>query len=229
MDNLSTGDILIYSKNAFFSGITKIFSLSNYDHVSIVIRLDSEYLPKIKILKDSGDLYLLESNTKLYNLTHPTYQFKIKKYHNNEGNQIFYRKIHQKYKTEIFYQKIKDYIKSNATEIYIGNQILKITDIIDSRLDNISPINIQNSNWYNNYVSGFCSSLALGFYNYILGLGLTDTKALPRDYYYNYNNIFDTINLLSDDGNYNYELFLFFFLLIIIIIALCYIKKVRFQ
>jgi hypothetical protein len=47
MDNLSTGDILIYSNSEYISVVIKAWIWSEYMHTSIVLRIDLSYLSKI--------------------------------------------------------------------------------------------------------------------------------------------------------------------------------------
>ncbi len=230
-DDLSTGDILIYSCSNYFSNVVKLITSSEYNHVTIVLRLDSSCFPKIKILKDGGDLFVLESITNLLNLFPETYTFKIKKLDINYSK-IMYRKLKNIYKTPNFYTKLINYLQSNVVEIHDSNKIVKDIKVIDSSNEKIIPIPIENSRYLNNYTSAFCSNLSMGFYNSTLNLNIEIFNYYPGDFLnHKLDYIFESPKLLEDQS-YDYNIFLFIFTIILIIIlliyfTLCILRKYR--
>jgi len=215
---LSTGDILIYSSSDYFSNITKLITWSEYNHVAIVLRIDSTHLPQIKILENGGDLFILESITNLLNLFPNKFTFKIKKMDINSCK-IMYRKIRETHKTTNFYIRLINYIQSNVVEIHKSDKIINDVKVIGSNNDKIIPIPTHESN---NYTSAYCSNLSMGFYNYTLNLNILDFNYYPRDFLDpKLDYIFESSKLLEDQS-YNYKVFLFICTLIFIVILCIY-------
>jgi len=227
MDNLSTGDILIYSGNNFFQNAVKIIAMSKYNHVSVVIRIDESSLPDIKILPDGGNLYTLDTKANLLDVLAPPYGFKLKKF--DGSAKIFYRKIHNKYKTPEFYQKIANCIKKYTQYIYENDKVLnKIRNIFGSNSENPELL-INHNGFIESYRASFCSSMTLSFYNYILNLNLSNTVTLPGHFITDsYNHIFDNSIILDNTSNNSSTLSIITIILVLLIILIAiyfYVRK----
>jgi hypothetical protein len=62
MDQIQTGDVVLMSSITPFAIVVKWCLASEYNHISVAVRIDESFLPDIKVVPTGGKLLLLEFN-----------------------------------------------------------------------------------------------------------------------------------------------------------------------
>jgi|SRR5579871_2395384 len=172
MDDLHTGDLLLFSNNSSTGFLLKTFTSSIWNHSGVAVRL----LPSGKIsFTNEGELYILEVNTVerfdiisnevIKGVTISEFEWVARSY-----NLIAYRKLQRKLITPKFANKVAQFIKKYHKRSFPGSSAVFIGVWLGLPIvgENESRGNI------------FCSELVAHFYNQCLEIDLDDKNVGKR-------------------------------------------------
>ena len=127
-DQIQTGDVVLLSSITTFAIIVKWTNFTEFNHVAVAVRIRSEKLPEIKVVKTGGTLCLIEFNGDDFKnvLTGQIHHGNrlvllddiIAKY-----KRISYRRLHHLHYSSNFNNKIKDFIKKYCNTIIAMDMI----------------------------------------------------------------------------------------------------------
>jgi hypothetical protein len=229
-DQIQTGDVILMSSITPFAIVVKWSICSEYNHVSIAVRIDKDYLPNIKVVKRGGMLCLIEFNGDLIK--------NVLTGKNHKGNRLVvfndiidkykrlsFRKLDRIHYTDQFERKVEDFIYkycNHVTEMDVMTPILCILGL---------QLNIDE---YNNHPE-FCSELAAKFYGDLIPGSIKDPyKSLLPPHFAGkkYNNLFSSdVRDLKNEPHAVMDFFhsVYFWIIIAIILIILFIyctKKV---
>jgi len=150
-----TGDLLVNNSRGKFATTIRFFTISNYNHVTVAVRIDPNYLPKIKIVRTGGAILFLEPSRVKENGQYKR-EVRINMMDNKKVLRLplkdqFYSREFENRITELIYQtgnclelKHKEYIKIQQPENfrptlnYMSNRIQLTSPILYLCSENVA-------------------------------------------------------------------------------------------
>lgn len=171
MDDIHTGDLLLFSNNSSTGFLLKTFTSSVWNHAGVAVRLLDNKISST----NEGELYILEvntcdrfdiiSNSIIKGVTISEFDWVAKSY-----NMIAYRRLNRKLITSKFANKVAKFIKKyhrrpfpKSSMVFLGVWLgLNLAKDDESRGDI------------------FCSELVAHFYNQCLDVDIDDNNVADR-------------------------------------------------
>jgi len=227
-DDIITGDVVLLSSITPFAVLVKWGTASEYNHVAVAVRIEQDFLPKIKVIKTGGILCLIEFNGDDFKniitseIHHGNrlvlFSDLISKY-----KKISYRRLKSEHYTINFEKNIEDFIYKYCNHI---TQMDKYTPIM-----NVFGISVEQRNA--DEAPKFCSELTAKFYGDLipLSINIPYNKHLPSHFGGNrYNNIFEDQTTDAKDEHHCMMDFFdspLFWIIVILLIILLFIYCTR--
>jgi hypothetical protein len=165
LQNVKTGDLLLFQYSNFGSYFIKLAIGSKFNHLAMVVCIDPEKLPDIKIIQSGGIICSLENDLKYFEENSKQQYLILKKINLKENKTFTYRSIDGKYCTQYFFDKCSNFIKSNVFE-YLDETRVKIKNVIRSDRSDISPVTLKNVFYIPRNREKNCSELIYSLYYY---------------------------------------------------------------
>lgn len=215
--NCKTGDLIVIGSEGFGPQILKTLCNTEYNHSTIVVRLDCSKLPEIKIVKTGGTLFFLEIEKKIdtfnYILIEPGYTNHI----------VLKLELKNEYYNLEFESELKNildslcvYVKFKNNTVINLNKYSKKNNLFTPCKRLIHPV--------------ICSELVLGIYTKLLKIQKYDNKIMYLPHHFSTDS-WDTYFIKSIiykniPNTYNY--FFIYLIFFIIIIGILFIINPRY-
>jgi hypothetical protein len=190
LDNLETGDIILYDTRWWYSRLIQYFSDGPYSHISIVLKkptwLDEKLVEKYYILESGSEKFNdSETERKVFGVQIVPLDRIIEQYKNEGYGKLYYRKLKCSIKMEILQEKIKlAYFKIQAKpyDLDVFDWIKAYTEVNKDINDKSLTIKYQSINKF------WCSALVSYIYVEceLLDKNIPWTIVSPNNFYYKY-------------------------------------------
>jgi len=230
-DSFKTGDLLLNSSTGAFATVVQYVTFSDYNHSTVTVRIDMSYLPKIKIVREGGKLFLIEL---IKDIKFPKLILWESQYINKKVERF---PLKDKYYTKEFEQNLTHFLNIHCVLLRFINK----PDIYVEKNPESSQLKHKFQLRRNNLptaICSICSELTASIYLTCLPEETKNRKYepylyLPRTYSnkkHRFNHLFEQgIIVYSNNINNNYSITLILlFLFILLLIFLVLYKSVTF-
>jgi len=156
--NIETGDLILMSSITTFAIVVK-FSLANeFNHVSVAVWIDPQYLPNIVVNRNTGILTLIEFNGDDYinvltGMVHHGNRLVSLSEMDSKYKKLSVLKLQSKYKTHSFYKNVESFISEHCNYVVSMDHYTPILKVLGYETTNLES-----------RVPKFCSELSAKFY-----------------------------------------------------------------
>lgn len=220
-DGFKTGDLLVNSSHGTLAEIIKNITFNDYNHVTMAVRLDITVLPRIKIVRDGGTMFIVEITK---HLKYPTIFIRQSRYRNYK---VIRYPLRDELYTNDFVKQLKKFIKYNCVKI----------EMLDDSFVSVQPPD--NNNDFRlrcqrcpAAIGTICSELIFSIYKYCFPTIVDDTYnpilILPRSFVYDDKNpcrqlFLEAIQTKDQLSSMHYDMLVVVLLLIILALIILFV------